>query len=170
MDALNGVVGIAPTDPRVLPLIETHLALMRATSPAESVHALPPERLSEAGVKFFAILDGEEAVAMGALKPLGDRAGEIKSMHVRASQRGHGLADRMLRHLIAEARAAGLSELLLETGARPAFAPARAFYARHGFTDCPPFADYLADAESVFMRLPLDRAAQSPQNGAQAVP
>ena len=104
MDALSTVVGIAPTDPRVLPLIETHLALMQATSPAESVHALPAAKLAEGGVRFFAILEGDEAVAMGALKPLGDGRGEIKSMHVRQAHRGRGLADQMLRHLLAVAR------------------------------------------------------------------
>ncbi|MCB1340428.1 MAG: GNAT family N-acetyltransferase [Pseudooceanicola sp.] len=166
MDALSTVVGIAPTDPRVLPLIETHLALMQATSPAESVHALPAAKLAEGGVRFFAILEGDEAVAMGALKPLGDGRGEIKSMHVRQAHRGRGLADQMLRHLLAVAREAGMAEVLLETGSRPAFAPARAFYARHGFTECAPFVGYAEDVESVFMRLPLDRGAQSPQNGA----
>ncbi|GHF37234.1 GNAT family N-acetyltransferase [Seohaeicola zhoushanensis] len=159
MDALSDVVGIAPTDPRVLPLIETHLTLMHATSPRESVHALPPELLSAGGVRFFAILQEDAAIAMGALKPLGNGQGEIKSMHVREAHRGRGLADRMLAHLIAEARAAGMTEVLLETGSRPAFAPARAFYARHGFTECPPYVGYAADVESTFMRLPLDRTA-----------
>ncbi len=37
------------------------------------------------------------------------------------------------------------------------FAAARAFYARHGFVDCPAFGDYIADPNSVFMTLRLDK-------------
>ena len=57
----------------------------------------------------------------------------------------------MLRHLVAEAQAAGLTRLWLETGSQAYFAPARALYARHGFIECPPFAAYRPDPHSVFM-------------------
>jgi hypothetical protein len=36
-----------------------------------------------------------------------------------------------------------------------AFAPARALYARYGFTPCAPFADYRPDPNSAFMTLAL---------------
>ena len=36
-----------------------------------------------------------------------------------------------------------------------AFEPAQRLYERFGFTFCPPFADYAADPNSVFMTLPL---------------
>jgi putative acetyltransferase len=45
----------------------------------------------------------------------------------------------------------GYDFLSLETGAMPEFAPARAFYARHGFEYCGPFAEYADDPNSVFM-------------------
>jgi putative acetyltransferase len=45
----------------------------------------------------------------------------------------------------------GYHRMSLETGAMPFFAPARALYARHGFVECPPFADYREDPNSVFM-------------------
>jgi putative acetyltransferase len=61
----------------------------------------------------------------------------------------------MLRHIIAAARAAGMARLSLETGTWDYFRPARAFYARHGFIECPPFADYVLDPNSVFMSLDL---------------
>ena len=41
--------------------------------------------------------------------------------------------------------------LSLETGTMPEFAPARAFYLRHGFEHCGPFAEYTDDPNSVFM-------------------
>ena len=62
----------------------------------------------------------------------------------------------MLQHIIAAARQMGLSRLSLETGSWPYFDPARKFYQRHGFTECPPFGDYVPDANSVFMTLELD--------------
>jgi len=61
----------------------------------------------------------------------------------------------MLAHIIAAARACGMSRLSLETGSWDYFRPARALYARHGFVECPPFGDYVLDPNSVFMSLEL---------------
>lgn len=88
---------------------------------------------------------------MGALKPLSKRHGEIKSMHVRQDRRGTGLADRVLEYLFGVAREAGLNRLSLETGSQEIFFPARQFYARNGFSTCPPFEGYELDPNSVFM-------------------
>ena len=74
-------------------------------------------------------------------------------MHVAEAARGRGIGGAMLRHIIAEAAARGMSRLSLETGAWPYFAPARALYARHRFVECPPFGDYRQDPNSVFMTL-----------------
>ena len=107
--------------------------------------------LAAAGARFFAVIEGDRAIAMGALKRLSGGGGEVKSMHVRADRRGHGLADRMLGHLLAVAHGSGMARVFLETGSQDAFRPARAFYARHGFTLCPPFEGYAEDPNSVFM-------------------
>jgi len=69
--------------------------------------------------------------------------------------RRKGAGSAVLRHIIAAARAAGMARLSLETGTWDYFRPARAFYARHGFIECPPFADYVLDPNSVFMSLDL---------------
>ena len=61
----------------------------------------------------------------------------------------------MLRHIIQTARQYGMSRLSLETGAAEYFAPARTFYKSYGFVECPPFAEYLLDPNSVFMSLDL---------------
>jgi putative acetyltransferase len=61
----------------------------------------------------------------------------------------------MLRHIIATARARGMSRLSLETGSWEYFWPARALYKSHGFVECPPFAGYVPDPNSVFMSLDL---------------
>lgn len=152
MDALTyDIRKVAPTDPEIAPLIKRHLAMMLASSPACSVHAMDAARLAEAGVTFFAAFEDGEAVAIAALKALSGRGGELKSMHVREDRRGGGLADAILVRLIAAAREAGMTALFLETGSQEAFAPARAFYGRHGFSECPPFEGYEEDPNSIFM-------------------
>ncbi len=152
MDPLTAeILEIEPADPRVVGLIEAHLSLMRASSPACSVHAMDAARLAEAGARFFAMFDDDTAIAMGALKRLKGAAGEVKSMHVRQHARGRGLADRILEHLLSVAVAEGLTRVFLETGSQPVFAPARAFYTRNGFEECPPFEGYVPDPNSVFM-------------------
>ncbi len=107
--------------------------------------------MAEAGVRFFAVVDNGDAIAMGALKQLSASHGEVKSMHVRADRRSEGLADAILGHILDAAREAGLTQVSLETGSQEAFAPARAFYSRHGFALCPPFEGYTDDPNSVFM-------------------
>lgn len=148
-------VEVRPTDPRVLPLIDSHLQLMRASSPACSVHAMEAAALEATGIRFFAMFDGDGAVAMGALRAISEDHGELKSMHVRHDRRGQGLADAILRVLLDEARAAGMARVSLETGSQEAFGPARAFYGRHGFTTCGPFEGYRPDPNSFFMTLAL---------------
>ncbi len=109
------------------------------------------DALAAAGVRFFAVFDAGDAVAMGALKALSDGSGELKSVHVRSDRRGQGLADAVLGRLMDAAREAGMWRVNLETGSQSAFAPARAFYARHGFGFCDPFEGYVEDPSSVFM-------------------
>jgi len=42
------------------------------------------------------------------------------------------------------------------------FLPARALYANFGFEYCPPFADYIADPNSVFLTKELGGISGSP--------
>jgi putative acetyltransferase len=107
--------------------------------------------LTEADAQFFAAFESNQPVAMGALKILTKTHGELKSMHVRESHRGRGIADAMLHRLLTVAREAGLRKLSLETGSQKAFIPARSFYARHGFCECGPFEGYQTDPNSIFM-------------------
>ena len=72
-------------------------------------------------------------------------------MHTAAPARGRGVAGGAARHLIADARAHGITRLSLETGSMDYFRAAHALYARHGFEECGPFGDYVLDPNSVFM-------------------
>lgn len=149
---------IAPgdlTDPRVLRLLEDHLADMHATSPAESVHALDVSGLADPAVTFWAIADGDDVLGCVALKQLSPDHGELKSMRADAAARGRGLGRRLLAHVLDEARARGYARLSLETGTEAFFRPARSLYEKAGFVECPPFGSYVLDPNSVFYTLEL---------------
>ncbi|MCD4853559.1 GNAT family N-acetyltransferase [Arthrobacter sp. AK01] len=144
-----------PARPDVHQLLSEHLADMFATSPAESVHALDHSALSHESITFWTAREDGVLLGCGALKTLSNGHAEIKSMRTTASARGRGVATLLLEHIVAEARSRSLERLSLETGTEDYFAPARRLYARHGFTECPPFADYTLDPNSVFMELPV---------------
>lgn len=131
-------------------LLDEHLAEMRATSPAESVHALPVDGLRADDVTFWTARDGDVLVGCGALKDLGGNHVEIKSMRTTASARGHGVGQRLLRHLLDEARRRGCTRVSLETGTQEHFLPARRLYERHGFVSVGPFGHYTLDPNSTF--------------------
>ena len=132
-------------------LMRRHTADMHADTPPESIHMMDAGQLATPGTAFFVLRDAGVPVAMGAFKRIDASHAEIKSMHVLAEVRGRGLSRQMLNHLIAEAIAAGFVRLSLETGVQPAFLAARQLYARAGFVECPPFADYILDPNSVYM-------------------
>lgn len=132
-------------------LMERHTVDMHADTPPESIHMMDASQLAIPEVSFFVMRDGQEPVGMGAFKRLGDGHAEIKSMHILHEVRGRGLSRKMLDHLVAEARAAGIRKLSLETGAQAMFAPARGLYSKAGFEECAPFADYELDPNSIFM-------------------
>jgi putative acetyltransferase len=143
------------TGPGIVALLEEHLRDVRATSPPESVHALDLDGLRDPAVTVWTAREDGVVVGCGALKLLDAGHGEIKSMRTAAGRRGRGTGTALLRHLLAEARARGLTRLSLETGSQDFFAPARALYERHGFVRCPPFADYTDDPNSTYLTLEL---------------
>jgi putative acetyltransferase len=151
--------------PEIAALLTAHLADMRATSPPESVHALDLAALRQPQIRFWTLWHQPDpatpAVLAGciALKQLDARYGvshgEIKSTRVDSAYRGAGYGRLLVEHVLAQARQSGLTRISLETGSMAFFQPARALYAKCGFTECRPFADYTEDPNSVFMSLEL---------------
>ena len=135
----------------IIALLQLHLRSVVLHSPPESIHALDVERLRMPDITFWSAWQHAELLGCGALKALGDGHGEIKSMRTTPRHLRKGVASALLLHITAEARHRGYQRLSLETGSAEAFAPARTLYARHGFTPCGPFADYVEDPYSVFM-------------------
>jgi putative acetyltransferase len=138
-------------EPQVIALLERHVERARAETAPGSAHALDLRALEDAAISFWSAWEAHTLLGVAALKRLSRERGEVKSMHTVEDARRRGVASALLQRLIREARALGLKNLSLETGSWDYFEPARAFYRRHGFRDCRPFADYRADPNSVFM-------------------
>ena len=137
--------------PAVIALLQEHLDWMHRISPPESVHALDLAALRRPDITFWTLWDGDALAGCGALRELTQAHGEVKSMRTAQTRLRRGVAARMLEHILAEARRRGYGRLSLETGSMAYFAPARALYARAGFSPCAPFGDYVDDPNSVFM-------------------
>ena len=146
------------SDLRVVNLLHTHLTRAREETAACSAHALNLAELQSRDISLWTIWDNETLMGVGALKRLSADHGEVKSMHTAEFMRRRGAARAMLRHIIAIARDRGMLSLSLETGSSEYFRPARALYSSHGFVECPPFADYVLDPNSVFMSLDLQKS------------
>ena len=143
-------------NPAIRELLAFHFAELRTTAPPESCHVLPIDAMRVPELHFFAaweegLGEGQTLLGFGAVKDLGDGTGEIKSMRTAEAGLRKGVGQAMLDHLINHARCLGLNRLSLETGSMDFFIPARALYAKNGFTFCPPFGDYRPDPNSVFM-------------------
>lgn len=154
--------------PEVLALLQEHLGSMEHTAPAESRHALDLAGLREPGITFWSIWDGPALAGFGALKHMTEAHAEIKSMRTASSHLRRGVASKMLQHLVQEASTRGYSRLSLETGSMEFFDAARRLYASFGFTSCPPFGNYTADPNSVFMT--LDIAGLAPDDSSDPKP
>ena len=132
-------------------LIARHLDGMHDSSPPESVHALDADGLRHPAITFWsAWIDGELA-GIGALKEIDAERGELKSMRVDDRFLGLGVGRAILRRIVTEARARGMTSLWLETGSTEDFVPAQRLYASEGFVACGPFEGYAEDPFSVFM-------------------
>ena len=156
---------IANDDPNaddVRELLERHLAFAREVTPPEGVHALGVDGLADPGVTFFSARARHDCrlLGIGALRQLDDAHAELKSMHTAQAARGQGVGRALVEHVLSVAAERGYRRVSLETGVMAAFAPARALYARVGFTPCPPFADYADSPTSACMTIVLGPPAQ----------
>jgi putative acetyltransferase len=139
------------THPSIILLLEEHLADMQATSPPESKHALDIEALQSSSVQFWSLWDNTTLAGFAGYKCLNKYQAEIKSMRTAKTYRCLGIADILLRHIIANVKKNGFTKLSLETGSMAYFEPARKLYTKHGFNYGEPFASYTHDPNSLFM-------------------
>jgi putative acetyltransferase len=145
-------------DECVAALLRHHFTMSRAQSAPGSSHALDLSGLRAPDIGFWTAWEGETLLGVGALRRLSADHGEVKSMHTAEAARRRGVGGAMLRHIVEEARRAGMARLSLETGSAPYFRPAVELYRSHGFVECAPFGDYKLDPNSIFMSLDLAKA------------
>lgn len=150
-------VRLAPLDPghaeaqRLMALSE---AYMSALYPSESNHFEPADGLRPPLGSFFGLWRGERLVGCGGVKHFeADGYGEIKRVFVLDSERGRGLARRLMARLEAELVERGLALARLETGIHQP--EALALYRRLGYVERGPFGGYAIDPLSVFMEKAL---------------
>ncbi|HEY0629143.1 MAG TPA: GNAT family N-acetyltransferase [Sphingomicrobium sp.] len=130
-------------------LLSHHFAEMRAGSPPSACHVLPVDGLKVADIRFFTLREEGILLGCGALKRLEPRHGEVKSMRTAEAALGRGVGKAMLDHIVATARAEGMTRLSLETGSTELFAAANRLYEKEGFERTGPFGDY---ADTPFTR------------------
>jgi putative acetyltransferase len=145
-----------PDTPDARALIEELEAHLDPLYPRESRHGFSVEKLLRERVAFFVTRDDEQAAGCGGVFLVGHEYAEIKRMYVRPAFRGRGLGGLMLDHLIAHARAQGLTVIRLETGIHQH--EAIALYQRHGFRRIAPFGPYRDDPLSRYYEKVLGAA------------
>jgi len=136
-------------------LLNEHLIGMSQNSPPESIHALNIIELQNPRITFWSGWEEGNLVGCGALKELDSLNAEIKSMRTASSHLRKGVARKILRHIMNQAKEGNYRRLSLETGSMAAFEPARKLYENFGFVYCELFADYEDNPNSVFMTTEL---------------
>jgi putative acetyltransferase len=138
-------------EPAVAALLVYHVESSKSETEPGSDHALDRDALRNPDIRFWSVWEGEQLLGTGAWWRYQPGLGEVKSMHVVEAARGRGIGGAIVRHLVDDATAAGITRLNLETGSWPYFEPAVALYRRHGFVECDPFGEYVPDRNSIFM-------------------
>ena len=141
--------------PDVIALLEFHTLNMAKHSPENTSYALDIGALKTPDMTVYTIWDGDKLTGCAALREMDDSYAEIKSMRAAQGFEGRGVGQKLLGHLIEEARQRGYSRLSLETGTTPLFHTAIALYARSGFVLGEPFSDYVPSRYNIFMHMDL---------------
>ncbi len=137
----------------VLELIAASDAYMASLYPAESNHMIDIDELERADFRLFVARDNGKLVGCGGWKKTGQDTAEIKRMFVSPSARGSGIGRRLLHAIEADALAAGIQLIQLETGVSQP--EALGLYRRQGYHEREAFPPYAADPLSVFMERQL---------------
>ena len=121
----------------------------------------PHETAPGTGAFFIAMLDGAP-VGCGAVRTLAERipelpgagrVGEVKRMYVARGLRGKGIGRAIVSSIEREARALGMTHIVLETGVRQL--EAIELYRRTGFTEIAPYGEYVTSPVAMCFAKPL---------------
>jgi GNAT superfamily N-acetyltransferase len=103
---------------------------------------------------FLVALDGERVVGCVALKPLGATDAELKRMYVQPEYRGQQIGWRLVEALIAAARAAGYTKVILDS--HYSMSSAHRVYQGAGFRIVPPPEDAPDSLKKIAVFMELD--------------
>lgn len=161
----------APRQGELLELLRLGDEYAFSLYPADSCYLLDVSELEDEGVFVFVARDtdggdtdgsdsdgralGMAALVVAALGSAGEtaRTAELKRLFVLESARGQGVARSLLAAVEAQARASGVSTILLETG--PLQHAAIELYESLGYEHIPRFGQYIGDPHSVCMAKPM---------------
>ncbi len=137
-------------------LLKKHFKELRAASPEGSAHVLDIPGLMIPSIKFWSLWEESQLMGCGALKFLEKNHGEFKSIRIHDDFRGKGYGEKIINHLINEAKKLNINRISIETVSGDFFAPARKLFENCGFKPCPPFAHYKEDVNSLYLTKLLD--------------
>ncbi len=121
---------------------------------ATELAELPGAYASPHGRLLLATVESAPAGCV-ALRPRNEHTCEIKRLFVRPEHQGHGLGRKLVERAIADARAIGYANVLLDT--LPEMSRAVQLYEALGFVRCAPYFDSPI-AGNIFMELRFDRS------------
>ena len=137
-------------------LLKKHFIELRSVSPAGSTHVLDVEGLKDPSIKFWSLWENEKLIGCGALKFLDSQHGEFKSIRVADEFRKKGFGEKIIFHLIEEAKKLKIKKISIETGSGNFFKSARELFKKFGFEPCEPFAHYKEDPNSCYYTKNID--------------
>ena len=137
-------------------LLKKHFIELRSVSPAGSTHVLDVEGLKDPSIKFWSLWENEKLIGCGALKFLDSQHGEFKSIRVADEFRKKGFGEKIIFHLIEEAKKLKINKISIETGSGNFFKSARELFKKFGFEPCDPFAHYTEDPNSCYYTKNID--------------
>ena len=140
-------------EPQVNELLTKHFIELRSVSPEGSTHVLDIPGLKDPNIKFWSFWENDKLIGFGAIKLLNKNHGEFKSIRVADIYRRTGNGEKIIFHLINQAKKIGINKLSIETGAGDFFYPARKLFKKFGFKTCGPFAHYNEDPNSCYFSL-----------------
>ena len=140
-------------NPEVHELLVKHFIELKSVSPEGSTHVLDIAGLKDPTIKFWSLWEDDQLMGSGAIKFLNKDHGEFKSIRINDRFRNKRNGEKIVNHLINEAKKLNIKKLSLETGAGKFFLPARKLFLRCNFKVCKPFSHYEKDINSVYMSL-----------------
>ena len=148
-----------PLQDDVRALVEGLNAHLLPLSPLEFQFKMTVEQMAGPDTTVFVARDEDgKAVGCGALKMHEDGVGEVKRMFTLPEVRGKRVGSVLVDAIVDQARAKGISRLVLETGTGPGFAGAWRLYENSGFTRCGEVLDYPDSEYSAFFEKRLVEA------------